>query len=165
MFGYGAQWGYYTDAETGLILCGHRYYDPAKGRWLTRDPVGYAGGVDLYGYCTDHPVYESDPLGETSETFPYRQGLQECLDLAQGQYDETVRDICDHIRNSVKRMACYANARVDQGERIEECYANDAKKTINDYLNSFCGQEWFDPTWHPPVTPWGPIPPWEWAPL
>jgi len=31
VFGYGAQWGYYTDAETGLILCGHRYYDPARG--------------------------------------------------------------------------------------------------------------------------------------
>jgi uncharacterized protein RhaS with RHS repeats len=31
-FGYDAQWGYYTDAETGLILCTHRYYDPAAGR-------------------------------------------------------------------------------------------------------------------------------------
>ena len=40
-----AKYGYYTDAETGLILCLHRYYDPAAGRWFTRDPIGYAGGL------------------------------------------------------------------------------------------------------------------------
>src|SRR6185312_8126240 len=33
-WGYNAQSGYFTDAETGLILCTHRYYDPAAGRWL-----------------------------------------------------------------------------------------------------------------------------------
>jgi len=42
--GYNGQWGYYTDAETGLVLCAYRYYDPANGRWVTRDPIGYAGG-------------------------------------------------------------------------------------------------------------------------
>ena len=63
MFTYGAQWGYYTDGETSLILCGHRYYDPARGRWLNRDPIGYAGGVDLYGYCGNGPVGGMDPSG------------------------------------------------------------------------------------------------------
>ncbi len=43
-YGYKGQVGYYTDGETGLILCTFRYYDPATGRWLTRDPIGYAGG-------------------------------------------------------------------------------------------------------------------------
>ena len=33
-----AQVGYYSDSETGLILCTHRFYDPQSGRWLTRDP-------------------------------------------------------------------------------------------------------------------------------
>jgi RHS repeat-associated protein len=40
--GFGGQWGYQTDRETGLVLCGQRYYDPASGRWITRDPIGYA---------------------------------------------------------------------------------------------------------------------------
>jgi hypothetical protein len=31
-WGYGAQWGYFTDRETGLALLTHRYYDPASGR-------------------------------------------------------------------------------------------------------------------------------------
>jgi RHS repeat-associated protein len=64
-YGYSGQWGYYTDAETttGLVLCGHRYYDPATGRWLTRDPIGYNGGINLYGYVGGDPVNRSDPSG------------------------------------------------------------------------------------------------------
>ncbi|MDQ2730454.1 MAG: RHS repeat-associated core domain-containing protein, partial [Armatimonadota bacterium] len=57
-WGYNAQAGYYTDAETGLILCTHRYYDPTQGR---RDPIGYAGGVNLYGYVGNGPVGGVDP--------------------------------------------------------------------------------------------------------
>ena len=62
-FGFGAQFGYYTDAETSLILCGHRYYDPSTARWLTRDPIGYAGGMDLYAYCGNGPIDGADPSG------------------------------------------------------------------------------------------------------
>lgn len=63
VFGFGAQAGYYTDTETGLILCTHRYYDPSNRRWLTRDPLGYKGGVNLYGYCSNDPGNSIDPSG------------------------------------------------------------------------------------------------------
>ena len=49
--------------ETGLSLLGHRYYDPGTGRFVTRDPMGYAGGADLYAYCGNNPINDSDPLG------------------------------------------------------------------------------------------------------
>ena len=62
-FGFGAQAGYYTDLETGLILCTHRFYDPQNGRWLTPDPAGYTGGINLYGYCENNPVNEEDAEG------------------------------------------------------------------------------------------------------
>ena len=74
--GFGGQFGYYTDLETGLVSCTHRYYDPGTGRWLTRDPVGYAGGVNLYGFCGGNPVNGCDLEGEDPEwaqtdTFDY----------------------------------------------------------------------------------------------
>ena len=64
VFTYGAQWGYYTDGETSLVLCGHRYYDPAQGRWLNRDPIGYRGGVDIYHYVDNSPSVAVDPTGD-----------------------------------------------------------------------------------------------------
>lgn len=62
-FGYKAQVGYYLDSETQLLLLSHRYYDPSTGRLLTRDPSGYRGGINLYGYVSNNPVNRFDPLG------------------------------------------------------------------------------------------------------
>ena len=40
-YGFKGESDYYTDHETGLILCTLRYYDPQAGRWLT----GFSGTV------------------------------------------------------------------------------------------------------------------------
>ena len=50
------EYGYYTDPETGLVLCTHRYYDPNTGRWINRDPTGFAGGVNVYAYVMGNPA-------------------------------------------------------------------------------------------------------------
>jgi RHS repeat-associated protein len=63
-YGYCAEWGYYTDNETGLLLLTHRYYDPTQGRFLTRDPIGYSGGVNLYGYVGNGVERGIDPSGK-----------------------------------------------------------------------------------------------------
>lgn len=62
-FGYGGQYGGYTDVETGLVLFTHREYDPATGRWATRDPISYSGGINVYSYCYNEPVADADPTG------------------------------------------------------------------------------------------------------
>jgi RHS repeat-associated protein len=62
-FGYKGQFGYYTDNETGLQLLSHRYYDPSTGRFLTRDPISYVGGINLYTYVQNNPSNLVDPLG------------------------------------------------------------------------------------------------------
>ncbi len=39
------------DRDTGLVRFGYRDYDPEVGRWIAKDPIGFAGGdTDLYGY-------------------------------------------------------------------------------------------------------------------
>ena len=63
-FAYNAQSGYYLDRETGLYLCGFRYYDPVNARWLNRDPIGFSGGINLYGYCQQNPIGWVDWSGE-----------------------------------------------------------------------------------------------------
>lgn len=83
VFGFGAQAGYYTDGQTGLILCTHRYYNPQTGRFLTRDPFGLAGGVNLYEYGCNNPVNRVDPMGYWAS--PVGPGLFGCAAQLLGQ--------------------------------------------------------------------------------
>jgi len=54
--------GQYFDAETGLHYNRFRYYDPDAGRFVSQDPIGLAGGVNLYQYAPN-PLSWVDPLG------------------------------------------------------------------------------------------------------
>jgi RHS repeat-associated protein len=60
-FGYA---GMQYHAGSGLYLTLYRAYDPQTGRWLSRDPIGEAGGINLYGYVEGNPVAWVDPTGE-----------------------------------------------------------------------------------------------------
>ncbi len=53
----------YYDSETGLYYYGRRYYSPELGRWITRDPIGEDGGVNLYAFCGNNGVGRIDALG------------------------------------------------------------------------------------------------------
>jgi RHS repeat-associated protein len=59
-FGYAG--GLY-DRDTGLVRFGRRDYDPAVGRWTSKDPIGFAGGLNLYGYVVQDPVNRIDSTG------------------------------------------------------------------------------------------------------
>lgn len=51
------------DSATGLIYYRARWYDPQTGRFAVEDPLGPAGGLNLYTYVLNDPVGYSDPLG------------------------------------------------------------------------------------------------------
>ena len=55
--------GQYFDVETGLHHNYHRYYDPNTGRYLTPDPIGLAGGINLFAYTANNPINAIDPFG------------------------------------------------------------------------------------------------------
>lgn len=51
------------DAATGLILFRARWYDPRQGRFISEDPLGFEGGLNLYRYASNNPLSFTDPLG------------------------------------------------------------------------------------------------------
>jgi RHS repeat-associated protein len=56
----------YTDDESGLLYFGYRYLNPSSGRWLSRDPIGENGGLNLYTFANGDAVNRFDYLGNIS---------------------------------------------------------------------------------------------------
>src|SRR5687768_13807633 len=49
---------------TGLYYYRARYYNPTLGRFISEDPIGFAGGdANLYAYVGNDPISYKDPSG------------------------------------------------------------------------------------------------------
>ncbi len=59
-FGYATK---LRDEHTGLVNYGYRNYSPKQGRFINRDPIEEAGGVNLYAFTENDPVNQTDILG------------------------------------------------------------------------------------------------------
>ncbi len=52
------------DVDTGMVHFGARDYDPVTGRWISPDPISFAGGdANLYRYVGADPINATDPSG------------------------------------------------------------------------------------------------------
>ena len=49
--------------EFFTVNSGRRFYSPELGRWLSRDPIGEEGGVNVFGFVRNGPVGRWDMLG------------------------------------------------------------------------------------------------------
>jgi RHS repeat-associated protein len=73
------------ETELGLQYNRARYYDPAMGRWISKDPMGFAAGdSNLYRYVKNAPTNYRDPSGfdGEEETQAYWQKQAEDLLLS-----------------------------------------------------------------------------------
>ncbi len=55
--------GYYDHSRSGLKLTLNRAYKADLGRWLNRDPIREAGGLNLFAYVANNPTLFIDPTG------------------------------------------------------------------------------------------------------
>jgi RHS repeat-associated protein len=51
------------DQVTAMLYYRARFYDPQLGRFITEDPVGFAGGRNWYAYVSNDPANLTDPAG------------------------------------------------------------------------------------------------------
>lgn len=56
------------EGNGGLVYMRNRWYDPNTGRFTQQDPIGFAGGTNLYGYVGNNPVMLKDPFGLAADT-------------------------------------------------------------------------------------------------
>jgi len=71
----------------GLSFYRNRYYDQNTGRWTQEDPVGIAGGINLYSYVGNNPAVSTDPFGLKADTViadeKARQETNACVNASQ----------------------------------------------------------------------------------
>jgi RHS repeat-associated protein len=99
--------GQYTDTETGFQYLRNRYYDPAIGEFLTRDPVAALTRSD-YGYAGGEPTNASDPSG-LDYTYSRFEGMGagEIIDYFNGDCDQifaTMRKIANEVQQKRENL-------------------------------------------------------------
>jgi RHS repeat-associated protein len=109
------------DPETGLYFYRARYYDPKVGRFLQRDPIGFAGGINVYAYVLNNPVNDIDPMGLACGTWwndwavpdaPGGYNFKECCQKHDDCYDgknsqcEKSKDQCDQEFYDCMKRVC-----------------------------------------------------------
>jgi RHS repeat-associated protein len=62
--------GLYLHQRSGMNLAVYRTYNPALGRWLSRDPIWETGGINLYDYVLNEPLGQKDLTGLAPPPWP-----------------------------------------------------------------------------------------------
>lgn len=100
---YQGQW---YDDETGLHYNRYRYYDPEAGRFISQDPVGLLGGMNVWTYA-DNTTGWIDPFGLTDEcppTTPRGRGRNRVPDRVSGRPTAEQQALIDMARSDSRRM-------------------------------------------------------------
>jgi RHS repeat-associated protein len=104
-------------AASGWIITGFRYYDQDAGRYLTRDPLGYKDGLNVYSSVHNNPINHFDPLGLEGEKRP--NGWM----IKTGTYESGMMSKADVIRtyagpSRVSSMPAYAETHPNDPDQI-----------------------------------------------
>jgi RHS repeat-associated protein len=123
--------GQEVHAQSGLIRCHFRYYDPNLQRWLNRDPIGLLGGLNLHAYVDNDPVDDADPLGLWSSCLN-PQSAQLLAEIESGAFESQAV-----AAQLAREAAIKATIRAATEQALKKAAANAAREaTINAGLAS-----------------------------
>ncbi len=77
-----------------------RWYAPEFGRWLSPDPIGLEGGLNLYEFCANNPVCFRDPSGEDVADYNW-DWLYNSSDAAAGFGDHISGGLTSLLRDTL----------------------------------------------------------------
>ena len=90
----------YRDAETGLYYYGYRYYSPELGRWVSKDPIGERGGLNIFLALGNNSVTNVDPFGDS-----WLDGANNYYNTAKKAINLFLNDIPDNDPGKKKAQA------------------------------------------------------------
>jgi RHS repeat-associated protein len=123
----------YQDDETDLIYFGQRYYSASLGRWLSRDPIEEAGGLNLYAFVNNDPVNAVDSDGRMPfYAAPAYRNLANRLDaFASNSGNAWAGGVADFLASSYRLSADLSDpiaqmrGLMNQWGKVEQVYANE----------------------------------------
>jgi len=120
------------DQETSVDYYRARYYDPAIGRFLSEDPIGFRGGIDFYAYVRNNPANLTDPKGLQAPVCPPNSVM--C----------TIK-LCDLNPDTTKKCECFCNASplpdpTECEKNCENCYSKNP--SAQDVCLCLCKMGW-----------------------
>jgi len=83
------------DPDAHLMILNARFYDPVQQRFATEDPIGTAGGLNVFAYSDNDPINAFDPSGMnfTDDLLYYSaQGFAAAGDKVSFGFTNWVRD-------------------------------------------------------------------------
>jgi RHS repeat-associated protein len=85
--------GQYHDKESGLYYNRQRYYDPARGEYLSPDPLGNPDGPNGYAYVNYNPLRYVDPDGLTLFAFDGTENTDDTTWLTTGGRNSSLSNV------------------------------------------------------------------------
>ncbi|MEQ1750474.1 MAG: RHS repeat-associated core domain-containing protein, partial [Prosthecobacter sp.] len=131
---------YYHHEASGLELALYRAYDPELGRWISEDPLGEDGGLNLYGYVGNNPLMGTDPLGLYINVYgPTAQDRSNILNALKGwvRGNLTLKDGAKNLRWDLQRESCPEDGDIES--QIDELIKSDKPYTITMMPNDIFG--------------------------
>ena len=103
----GREWS----AAMGLVNFRFRWYDAVTGRWLSKDPIGLGGGLNLYMYCGSDGINTRDPSGGSRVIITDRHGGEKVL--RNPTLDAFKKAIREYDDNSINDLTIYGHGWVN----------------------------------------------------
>jgi RHS repeat-associated protein len=135
--------GQYEDASTGLHYNTFRYYDPDIGRFISQDPIGLAGGKNLYAYAPNSTSW-IDPLGLAS----YDPGVYDVLH--ESRLPESMYRLSDAAHFSEANRQLFYAMKNNPALRasLEARYPGIYEHVSPTRMGTFRGRAFGGTTWH-----------------
>lgn len=141
-FCFNGQFGVMTE-NNGLLCMQARYYSPIFRRFLSEDPSGFGGGINLYAYTGGDPVNLMDPFGLGAVGTSFLGGL---ADVFGNFFRDAYYSAGDTVYNAFSSIAAIAsygagygaqmlgipNHLIDQGRTIEASFSPYARAGVYD---------------------------------